>query len=133
MRAFSKQHRVRPPVDKSMIVFVAHDLSESAAYELERALIAQYGRIDKGAGCLRNLSDGEEGSNYWQGKKRSPDTIEKLRQSRLGKPGTPMTEEHKAALRLRNIGIFRSPETRARLSSAAIGRKHVPGQTEKIA
>ena len=61
MRAYSKNHRVRPPVDKTMIVFVARDLSEAAAHTLEIETIAKYGRIDNGTGCLRNLTDGGEG------------------------------------------------------------------------
>ena len=61
MRAYSKQHRVRPPVDKTMILFVAQNLSELDAFTKEVALIVQYGRIDNGTGCLRNLTDGGEG------------------------------------------------------------------------
>lgn len=158
MRAYSKDHRVRPPVDKTMIVFIARDLSECEAFALEVALIAQYGRIDNNSGCLRNLTDGGEGASghsesarrkmrdarlkylethpstaYWKGKKRSPETIAKIIQSRTGKPGHPMSEEHKAAIIKFHTGRTRSPEARERMSAARTGTKHVPGQTEKIA
>lgn len=61
MRAYSTNHRVRPPVDRKMVVFVALGLSEQDAHQAEMFLICKYGRIDNGTGCLRNLTDGGEG------------------------------------------------------------------------
>ena len=66
MRAYSKDHRVRPPVNLAMIVFVARGLSEDDANKMEMGLIARHGRIDKGTGCLRNLTDG--GIQHWKEK-----------------------------------------------------------------
>ena len=78
MRAYSNDHRVRPPVDKAMIVFVARNLSESAAFTIEVALIAQYGRIDNNSGCLRNLTSGGEGASG-----HSESARRKMRDARL--------------------------------------------------
>jgi hypothetical protein len=61
MRAFDKNHRCKPPSDFARIVFVVRDVSESAAHAEEKRLIAIYGRIDNGTGCLANLTDGGEG------------------------------------------------------------------------
>ncbi|NBV27993.1 hypothetical protein EBS02_03090 [bacterium] len=63
-RAFrTHNRRIRPPKDKSRIVFHTKDLSEDKAFALEVELIAKYGRIDNGTGILRNLTDGGEGTS----------------------------------------------------------------------
>lgn len=60
-RAYSKGRIIKPPRDKSRIVFLRTGLSEEKAFEWERFYIAHYGRIDLGTGILRNLTDGGEG------------------------------------------------------------------------
>lgn len=122
MRAYSKYHRVRPPVDKSMIVFVVQNLSESTAHEEEKRLIALYGRIDNGTGSLRNLTDGGEGqcgriqsakekSNRSESMKAwmkahplSKETREKIGYASRGRKFGPHTEEWKAANSVRHTG-----------------------------
>lgn len=49
------------PADPANIVYFATSLSEPDAHQLEMFLIHHFGRIDTGAGCLRNLTDGGEG------------------------------------------------------------------------
>ena len=44
------------------IKFVEINLTESEAKDLERELIKQYGRLDRGTGTLTNLTDGGEGT-----------------------------------------------------------------------
>lgn len=44
---------------------VVHDIQEWYAFELEKELIALYGRRDKGEGTLVNLTDGGEGTSGW--------------------------------------------------------------------
>ena len=75
MRAYDKKHRVHPPEDRSRIVFVVRNVSESAAHAEEKHLIAIFGRIDNGTGCLANLTDGGEGPN---GYKFTPEVIAKI-------------------------------------------------------
>jgi len=58
-RAFSSQHRVKPPTNTTRIM-IQEFPSEQDAFEAEKFLIAYYGRIDQGTGCLRNLTDGGE-------------------------------------------------------------------------
>lgn len=157
MRAYSKDHRVRPPVDNSMIVLVARDLSESSAFAEEKRLIVVYGRIDNGTGCLRNLTDGGEGASghsesarhkmrdarlkylethpataYWAGKKR-PEAIARMNAARLGKPHHRHSLETRAQMSQSQRGHSVSDEARAHMSAAKIGTRHVPGQTEKTA
>lgn len=62
-RAFSNNRRVKRPDDPSRIVFVAQNLSEDAAFQLEKDLIQQYGRKDLGTGTLHNMTDGGEGQS----------------------------------------------------------------------
>ena len=63
-RAWSKNHgRVSVPNDKSRIVFLHENISESDAHALEIDLINQYGRKDLGTGILLNQTFGGEGSS----------------------------------------------------------------------
>ena len=60
-RAYSKNHKVAVPKDRSNIVFVVTNVSEEVAHMMEIELIAAYGRKDQGTGILRNLTDGGDG------------------------------------------------------------------------
>ena len=71
------------PIDRSYIVFIQEGLTEEEAFNLERYCIALYGRIDLGAGTLRNLTEGGEGSSGWS---PSQETRNKMSQSKTGKP-----------------------------------------------
>ena len=81
---------------KPIIEFVAECVSQSAAFALEKKLIAQIGRKDLGLGPLCNLTNGGEGIS---GHKRS--------------------EEFKQTMRNRVI----SEETRKKISETAKGKK----------
>ena len=60
-RAWSNQHSMNLPKDKSRIIICESNLTEVGALALERRLIRWYGRKDNGTGTLRNLTDGGEG------------------------------------------------------------------------
>lgn len=62
-RAYNKQHGVKPPKDRSKIVFYQISLLEKDAFNLEIAYIKLFGRKDIGTGILRNLTDGGDGSS----------------------------------------------------------------------
>jgi|ERR1035437_1109198 hypothetical protein len=60
VRAFTSwAHGVHKPADKERILVQEFE-SEKEAFEAEKFLIAYYGRLDLGTGCLRNLTDGGE-------------------------------------------------------------------------
>lgn len=128
---------VPPPREKSNIVFVARNLSESSAFALEVALIAQYGRIDNGTGCLRNGTNGGDGASglihsqetkqhlsEWM--KAHPNRGNALFSSNIwpkGKLRGPQSEEMKEKRAQALRGGKRTAETRARMSVAHQGKK----------
>ena len=60
-RIYSTNKRVKPPKDKSRIIFLKQNLTEEEAFKHEIYMIAVFGRKDLGTGILRNLTDGGEG------------------------------------------------------------------------
>jgi hypothetical protein len=95
-----------PPRDR--IVILHEGLDWGKACEIERELIAFYGRKDLGTGILRNLTDGGEGAN---GAVRSEETKVKLSEALSGE-NNPM------------YGKNVSEKTRAKISEALSGENH---------
>jgi len=110
-RAWFKHRRVKPPTDPSKIIIVSKDCTEQEAYQIEEYLIAYYGRIDKGTGILRNMTDGGDAPPSWKGKKRGPWSEEHRRKNSEAKKGKKHTEERiakklKPVLQYTLEGIF---------------------------
>lgn len=61
-RAWSTNHIVKPPKDKSRIIITHWGLTELWALAMERWYIRWYGRKDLGTGILRNMTNGGDGS-----------------------------------------------------------------------
>lgn len=121
LRAFDKaNHRVSLPTDKSKIIFLHENITEEDAFKKEIELISFYGRIDLSTGCLRNLTNGGDGSSN-----PSPETIEKLR--RAGRKKKPMTEEHRLNISKSKKGHKPASDTRIKLSKSKLGNKNSLG------
>ena len=60
-RIYRKDRRIKPPKDKSRIIFLKKNLTEEEAFKHEIYMIDVLGRKDLGTGILHNRSDGGEG------------------------------------------------------------------------
>lgn len=55
--------QIKPPKDKSRIIFLKKNLTEEEAFKHEIYMIAVFGRKDLGTGILRNRTNGGEGAS----------------------------------------------------------------------
>jgi hypothetical protein len=126
-RAYSNNRNINKP-SENRIVFPYTNLTEEQAFQKEMELIAQYGRKDNGTGILRNRTDGGEGSSgrIW---KMPPESVEKVRLSKLGKKQSP---EHIEKIRQKNKGKKRSKEFCERMSILQKNRTFSPEHREKL-
>jgi hypothetical protein len=115
-RIYSKQKNIKPPKDKSRIIFLKQNLTEEEAFKHEKYMIAVFGRKDLGTGILHNRTDGGEGSS---GGIHSPETKQKIGAAQKGE------KNH-------NYGKTLSPETRAKISAATKGKTCSPETKEKM-
>jgi hypothetical protein len=97
-RISSTARKIKPPKDKSRIIFLKKNLTEAEAFKHEVYMIAIFGRKDLGTGILRNLTNGGDGSS---GAVVSAETKKKLSAVNSGKNnpnyGIPQTEAQKKA------------------------------------
>ena len=93
-----------PPLDKSRIIFLKQNLTQEEAFRHEIYMIAIFGRIDKGTGILRNLTNGGEGSS-----------------------GYVHTNESKEKIGEASRGLKRNEETKRRISASKKGKPHRKG------
>ena len=124
-RAFNKNDvEIRLPKDRSKIIVVASDLTEDEAFFMEKQLIKFHGRIDLGTGCLRNRTDGGEGSS---GAIRTAEHKAKISAAHKG---LRHTDEARAKMSRSRTGSKRSEETKARMSAAGKGKHGRPMSEE---
>jgi hypothetical protein len=100
-------------------------LSWYQACELEKMLIALYGRRDLGTGPLVNMTDGGDGALGRVPYVRKAETLKKQSDAKIG---VPQTAEHRAnrsaSMKGKNIGNShnkgktRTPATKAKMSAA---------------
>jgi hypothetical protein len=129
-RAFKKWGKgIKPPKDPSRIVIVEDNLDEQTAFDLERKLIAEYGRKDLGTGILYNMTDGGEGSSghKTRGWTWSEESKDKRRGSGNPAFGKPSSQTQKEVTSKRVKGKKQSKETiekrSAKLKGMFVGEK----------
>lgn len=118
-------HSVHVPSDKSRIVIISKDMTEADAFQAEVFLIFMYGRVDRGTGCLRNLTDGGEGVS---GYKPTDEALAKLRAA-MSKKRKPLPEEYKAKLSAAKIGKI-SPRKGKKHSAESIAKMRLAHKNE---
>ncbi len=107
---------VKPPKDKSRIIFLKQNLTEEEAFKHEIYMIAMFGRKDLGTGILHNRTDGGEGNS---GFVPSEETRIKLSEAMKGRI---FSEEHKEKLSIIRKGINLSEDTRRKIGESGRGR-----------
>ena len=107
-RIYRKDRRIKPPKDKTRIIYLKQNLTEEEAFKHEIYMIDVLGRKDLGTGILHNRSDGGEGVS---GFIHSEKTKIKMSEARKGEKSP-------------NYGKTFSEETRRKLSDAQKGRTH---------
>ncbi len=76
-RLYKRRKRdIKPPKDKSRVVFLKQNITEDEAFKHEIYMIAVFGRKDLGTGILHNKTDGGDGSSNM-----SQETKEKIRKA----------------------------------------------------
>jgi hypothetical protein len=122
-RPYSKHQKgISVPKDKNNII-ISEPINEADAFQLEILKIYLYGRINIGTGCLRNKSDGGDGS---LGSIRSQDAIERSLATRLerGKWNTNTPESARKSKETKIInGTYRRPNSPEVIKNGVATRK----------
>jgi hypothetical protein len=130
-----RKNGVNPPLDRTRIRIVKAGLREQEAFEWECDIISILGRVDLGTGCLRNKTDGGEGSS---GAVKSEETRNKLSVAMSGENNPQYGKlggSHASANRIvesstrqkiseYQTGRERSKETRSKISESTMGVKN---------
>lgn len=113
------------PEDFSRIQILADNLTEYDAYQMEIALIKQYGRKDIGTGILRNMTDGGDGA---PGRvyKHSEESKKKISKAHMGKTFNEITRAKMSLAKSKENhpfhGKLHTEDAKARMSAARKGK-----------
>ena len=157
-RIYSTNRIIKPPKDKSRIIYLKQNLTETEAFRHEIYMISVFGRKDLGTGILYNMTNGGDGSSGWvpseeyrkkmseakKGKTHSEDSKKKMSVAQKGKTlseehrrkmseankDKTLSEEHRRKISEAHKGKIASEETKIKLSEAQKGNKnHNYGKT----
>lgn len=117
--------QIKPPRDKSRIIFLKQNLTEEQSFRHEIYMISIFGRKDLGTGILRNRTNGGQGVS---GIVRSEITRRKMSESKKGnKNGMfrhKLSEEHKKKIKERMSGV-KNPKAKKILLVNINGEYHI--------
>ena len=130
-RAYVK-HFAPVPKNQSNIIFIEQNLTEQQAHDLEKKLIAEYGRKDLVTGILHNRTDGGEGISNpsvdtrkklaYAKRNESAETRLKRSIAAKNRVRRPCSEETKRKISEANAGKKRSTEVKEKMSIAKISK-----------
>ena len=120
-RIYSTNKRIKPPKDKSRIIFLKQNLTEEEAFRHEIYMIAVFGRKDLGTGILHNRTDGGEGTSN-----PSDETRKKMSEA---KKGRTVSEETRRKIGEGQKDKIVSEETKRKMSEASKGNTAWLGKT----
>jgi hypothetical protein len=134
-RAYKRSKKdIKPPKDKSRIIFLKQNLTEEEAFKHEIYMIAVLGRKDLGTGILYNMTDGGDGSSGRVTSKetrikmsdanKNPSQETRIKMSESGKVKI-FSEEHRRKIGVASKGKTRSEETKRKLKEINKNRKFV--------
>jgi hypothetical protein len=109
-RAYKREKNdIKPPKDKSRIIYLKQNLTEEQAFRHEVYMIAMFGRKDLGTGILHNRTNGGDGVS-----------------------GAVVSDETKRKISETLKGITHSEESRRKMSEAHKGKTHSEESRRKI-
>jgi len=118
---------IKPPKDKSKIIFLKQNLTEEEAFNHEIYMIAVFGRKDLSTGILRNKTNGGDGIS---GYRFSQNSRKKMSETRKGRILSTETRQRiglsKTGEKNSFYGKTHSKETREKLKSNSWKSKGIP-------
>ena len=120
-RIYSKNKRVKPPKDKSRIIFLKQNLTEEEAFKHEIYMIDVFGRKDLGTGILHNRTEGGEGISGWFLSEENKKNISDSKKN--------PSEETKRKISESLKGKLKSEETKRKMSESQKGNTKMLGKT----
>jgi hypothetical protein len=140
-RIYSTNRRVKPPKDKSRIIFLKQNLTEEEAFKHERYMINVFGRKDNGTGILRNRTDGGEGTSNRGTPEQRSEIARKGRSSmtpeqrseisRKGRASMTPEQRSESSKKARSLQLSRSdPEQRSEISKKSYLSKSLEQRSE---
>jgi hypothetical protein len=143
-RIYYKFKRVKPPQDRSRIIFLKKNLTEEEAFKHEQYMIAILGRKDLGTGILRNVTDGGEGISNpsEETRKKMSEMAKKVQLSRTPEQRSQIARKREAnktpeqqkeiAIKIRESHLRTPPEQRSEIARERQAKK-TPEQRSEIA
>ena len=132
-RIHKSRKGVKPPKNKSRIIFLKRNLTEEEAFKHEIYMISIFGRKDLETGILLNKTNGGEGASGVIRSLEFKSNLSEINKNKI------LSKEHKEKIgnaqrgdKNHNYGKSASQETRRKMSRAQLGEKHPKANWWKI-